>query len=249
MECFVWVSHMTHSWLEMRSVVGTPLITHITAGALGMITGMVALSSSKGAPLHRRAGMAFVYTMMVMAVLGGGLAVLHQKSPRVNLTAALTTIYFVATALVTVKPPRSSLRWLDVALPVMVSIVALSSLRFGIMAAQGPKGRLDGIPAFPFFLFGVVGLIGVFGDVQMLRAGGVLALKGAPRIARHLWRMCFPLALASLSFFAQVHVLPKAIRIPSLLILPVPITLVAMFYWLWRVRYRRAWKNMTLAEA
>jgi hypothetical protein len=95
----------------------------------------------------------------------------------------------------------------------------------------------NGIPAFPFFLFGVVGLLASAGDLRMIRSG---ALRGVPRLARHLWRMSFALFVAAMSFFiGQAKVIPKPIRIPGLLALPVLAVLVTMLYWLWRVRAKR----------
>jgi cobalamin synthase len=64
-------------------------------------------------------------------------------------------------------------------------------------------------------------------------------------VARHLWRMCFALFVAALSFFiGQAKVIPKPIRIYPLLALPVPAVLVTMFYWLWRVRFRRSLRGI-----
>ncbi|MEX2284854.1 MAG: hypothetical protein WEE89_20370 [Gemmatimonadota bacterium] len=62
--------------------------------------------------------------------------------------------------------------------------------------------------------------------------------------------MCFALFIAALSFFiGQAQVFPKPIRIPALLALPVLAVLVAMFYWLWRVRVRRSLRGMALVAA
>ena len=75
------------------------------------------------------------------------------------------------------------------------------------------------------------------GDLRVVRSG---TLRGAPRLARHLWRMCFALAIAALSFFVgQAKVFPKPIRILPLLAVPLLAVLVTMFYWLWRARIRR----------
>jgi hypothetical protein len=76
----------------------------------------------------------------------------------------------------------------------------------------------------------------------MMRAGG---LQGAPRIARHLWRMCFALYIATASFFlGQSQVFPKAVRSSGLLPVPVLLVIGIMLFWLARVRfsprYRRA---------
>jgi hypothetical protein len=71
----------------------------------------------------------------------------------------------------------------------------------------------------------------------MLMRGGI---SGTPRIARHLWRMCFGLFIATGSFFlGQQQVFPLPIRkryiLAPLAILP----LVLLIYWLVRVRINK----------
>jgi hypothetical protein len=91
-------------------------------------------------------------------------------------------------------------------------------------------------------MFGVVGLLAGAGDLRVMRSG---ALRGAPRIARHLWRMSFALFIAALSFFiGQADELPAALRIFPLLALPVLAVLGTMLYWLWRVRFRRSVRGL-----
>jgi hypothetical protein len=64
-------------------------------------------------------------------------------------------------------------------------------------------------------------------------------LQGAPRLARHLWRMSFALALAAFSFVPRLaKSIPPSVRLPAMFA-PVLIVLVTMVYWLWRVRGRR----------
>ena len=54
----------------------------------------------------------------------------------------------------------------------------------------------------------------------------------------------FALFIAAMSFFlGQAKVIPKPIRIPGLLALPVLAVLVTMLYWLWRVRRKRAFRG------
>ena len=65
-------------------------------------------------------------------------------------------------------------------------------------------------------------------------------LEGAQRIARHLWRMCFALFVASGSFFlGQAQVFPKPVRIYPLLAIPALLPLLLMLYWLARVLFTR----------
>src|SRR5688500_16946583 len=99
-------------------------------------------------------------------------------------------------------------------------------------------------------MFAGVGLLASVLDLRMIRAGGLPNLRGATRIARHLWRMCFALFIAALSFFiGQAQVFPKPIRIRPLLALPVLLVLVTMFYWLWRVRIRRFFRGIVAVRA
>ena len=122
--------------------------------------------------------------------------------------------------------------------------VGLTSLAFGVEAVAS-GGKRNGIPAFPFFMFGVVGVLASAGDLRVLRSG---ALKGAARLARHLWRMSFALFIAALSFFiGQAKVIPKPIRIPAVLALPVLAVFVTMLYWLWRVRIRQTLRGIVVA--
>ena len=48
------------------------LLVHFLAGGLGLVFGYVALSAAKGAPLHRKSGMLFVYAMLTRRSSGGG---------------------------------------------------------------------------------------------------------------------------------------------------------------------------------
>jgi hypothetical protein len=206
---------------------------HIVAGSLGLLAGFIALASSKGAPLHRRAGRVFFAVMPAMAMSGGVLTVLHGTWQEVNLPAALITCYLVVTGFATVKPLPARLGFVNVAMMLLAFGVGLFCLALGFEAVAA-GGRRGEIPAFPFFLFGAIGLMGGIGDLRMMRSGPP---PGAPRIARHLWRMSMALWIAALSFFlGQADVIPEPVRIMPLLATPVVAVLVTMLYWLWRVR-------------
>ena len=93
-------------------------------------------------------------------------------------------------------------------------------------------------------VFGTVALIAGLSDIRVVRSG---PLHGPSRLARHLWRMCFALWIAAASFFlGQADELPQALRIPALLAVPPLTALLAMFYWLWRVRFRRSLRGIVL---
>jgi hypothetical protein len=219
------------------------LPVHIVAGSLGIVTGFVALYASKGGPIHRRIGMAFVVSMLTMTTTGIVVSAAMRSAPALNIAAGLITMYLVITGFTTVKPGPA---WLLRACMVLALAVGLTELSFGF-AAIANGGRQFGMPAFPFFLFGLTGILGAAGDLRWIRTG---APRGKPRIARHLWRMSFALFIAAMSFFiGQSDEFPKAWRIMPLLALPPLTVLVTMLWWVWRVRRKRMFRTATLQEA
>jgi hypothetical protein len=185
--------------------------------------------------------MVFVCSMLTMCTMGAILAVAHNKGPSINVPAALITASMVVTALTTVRPPSILTRRIDLAATMATLSVAIVNAIYAFQAFAG-GGTRDGIPAFPFILFGTAGLLATIGDVRIMRSG---PLRGARRIARHLWRMCFALLVAALSFFiGQARVIPKPIRIMPLLALPLLVVIVTMIYWLWRVRIRHSLRGL-----
>jgi len=222
-------------------------VAHILAGGLSLLFGYVALYSTKGATLHRRSGLVFVFAMLPMCAAGFTIAAVRDVAPAINIPAALLTAYLVITSLTTVRPLASGERWLDLGAMLVAFCTGLASLTFGVDAIVS-GGQRNGMPAFPFFMFGVVGLLASAGDLRMIRSGR--ALRGASRLARHLWRMSFALFIAALSFFiGQAQVIPEPIRIRPLLALPVVAVLVTMLYWLWRVRIRRSLRGIVGVSA
>jgi uncharacterized membrane protein len=226
--------------------MGATYALHIVAGAIGLLSGFVALYSVKGATAHRKAGMVFVCAMLTTSVVGLTIAAVRSIAPAINIPAALLTAYLVVTALTTVRQPIAGARWLHVGAMLVAAAVGLTCLTFAFQALTN-TGNRQRIAIVPFLMFGVVGLLGAIGDVRVLRSG---ALTGASRLARHLWRMSFALFIAALSFFiGQAKVIPKPIRIMPLLAVPVLAVLVTMLYWLWRVRVRRSVRGIVVAGA
>jgi uncharacterized membrane protein len=211
-------------------------VVHIMAGSLALLSGYVALYAAKGATLHRKSGMLFVCAMLTMSLFGMTIATVRGVAPAIIVPVGLLTAYLVITSLTTIRPPPIGARWLAIGGMLVAFGVFLTDLTFGTQGVAN-GGMRDGLPTFPFFIFALVALLGGVGDLRVMRSG---ALRGAPRIARHLWRMCFALFIAALSFFiGQAKVIPEPIRILPLLAMPVLAVLLTMFYWLWRVRFRR----------
>jgi uncharacterized membrane protein len=226
------------------------LVVHIVAGSLGILAGFVALSAAKGATLHRKSGMLFVYAMLTMALMGSMMALVRNVAPAANGPVGLLTAYLVITGFITVRPASAASRWRDPALMALALAVSLTLFTFAVEAFASPKGKLYGMPPYPFLIFGSIALLAGVGDLRLIRSGGVHAIRGAPRLARHLWRMCTALLIAAFSFFlGQAKVIPKPFRIYSLLMIPPLIVLAALVYWLWRVRSRRSLRGVVIVGA
>lgn len=221
----------------------TLLPIHIAAGGAAIVLGAVALSVKKGGTIHRRAGMLFVYAMLVMGTTASILEFLKGAGVA-NLVAAVLSIYFVGTALTTVRPPSRWTRAINVvALIVAVSLVILSILG-GIKNVNTPGLSSGGVPfrtiGVMSFVLATALTVAAAGDVRIMRSG---MPRGGPRLARHLWRMCFALFIAAGSFFSirerVARILPEPFTTGPMRALPILLLFGAMFYWLWRVRRRR----------
>jgi uncharacterized membrane protein len=215
------------------------LPVHIAAGGLAIVLGAVALVVKKGGTIHRRSGLLFVYAMVVMGTTASILE--FRKRPDVgNLFAALMAIYFVGTALTTVRPVSRWTRRINAAALTVAVGLGLLAIAGAVKTFKSPGHSNDGVPFFmPLFLATIL-LLAAAGDVRIMRSG---VRRGGPRLARHLWRMCFALFIAAGSFFSirerVAKILPEPFTTGPMRALPILLLFGAMFYWLWRVRGRR----------
>jgi uncharacterized membrane protein len=219
------------------------VLMHIFAGLLAIAAGGVALAVLKGGKLHRESGMVFVYAMLVMSGMGAVLAALKVvagESPQLqsmNVVAGVLTFYLVTTALLTVRRRSPRFGWIDASAMGIALAAGVFAIAFAFNAANAPRGKLLAYPALPALIFGSIALLAALGDARLMMGR---VLQGANRIARHLWRMCLAMFIATASFFlGQAKVLPESMRIIPLLAIPVVVVLVLMFYWWARVSFTK----------
>jgi uncharacterized membrane protein len=229
-------------YLDRRRILPVLLPIHIVAAGLGLVSGAIALSVAKGGRLHRVSGK--VFACAIFAMCGTAVVSAVVKGQATNVMAGTMTAYLVFTGVATVRPPSPGSRRWDIALMLVALVLGLATFAGAIVAVTRPDGRLFGLPSFPFFLFGILGVSGAIGDFKTIRAG---VLRGAPRLSRHLWRMCMALFITAASFFSirarVAAILPAPFTTPALRALPVVLVLVVMFYWLWKVRFRRSFSE------
>ena len=142
--------------------------------------------------------------------------------------------------LTTVRPATPwTLGFNAAALMVAVGL-AFVDIAAGIVAFNSPGRVRNGVPFLMLFFIAAVMILAAAGDVRVMRSG---MPRGGPRLARHLWRMCFALFIAAGSFFSVrervAKILPGPFTTAPMRALPILLVFGAMFYWLWRVRGRR----------
>jgi hypothetical protein len=226
------------------------LIVHILGGSLGLLSGTAAMIFRKGSPRHVLAGRVFVVSMLTMSAFATYLAIVrHQPS---NIGGGILTFYLIGTAWLTARRrdgETSRFDWVWFLIPLATGILNWMT---GLRIVRSGASSQDGVPVGIILFMGSVCLLAAAGDVRMLVGGGV---AGAKRIARHLWRMCFGLFIASGSFFlgpsnrplrllSRVGVgkyLPPALFSTTLYLILTILPLVLLIFWIIRVRFRNAY--------
>lgn len=230
------------AWMHLGA--NTLLWAHIAGGAIGMVTGVVALAVRKGQRVHRAAGSVFFMAMFVAYAIGAAVAPFLDTGQRPNFIAGIMALYLLISGTMAAKRREAKAG----APQIIGLIIALSIAAAGVilmrMGAASPTGTVDGSPPQAFFLFTIAGAFAAAGELNFLVRG---QLSNVSRIARHLWRMCFSLFIASGSFFlGQPQVFPEALQGSILLLVLALAPLPVMLFWLSKVRFDD-WRRRTKA--
>ena len=213
---------------------------HTVSGMAALLAGAAAICVRKGGDLHRCAGDAFVIAMVLMAVSAAVLGVV-RPGQTVNVLIAVFTLYLVITAWLTGRrgdaggglPDRVALgASLVLCAPFALLIFQIVSGVTLVRTAFVIRGPI----LVALCVFSGVIATAALGDLHVVLRGG---LSGAARMARHLWRMCFALAMASGSAFTNgfARLLPGPYHVPPAFFAPQLVMLVVLIYWLVRVRF------------
>jgi hypothetical protein len=235
-------------------MISPVLAFHICGGTLGLLSGAAALSFRKGSRRHVLAGKIFVASMLAMAAGAVYLAIVRNQPN--NIGGGIFTFYLILTAWLTARHAEGETsKWDWAALLIPLALGTLTWMN-GLKVVRSGSYSQDGVPVGMTFFMGSVMLLAAAGDIRMLVRGGVF---GAKRIARHLWRMCFGLFIASGSFFfgpsnrplrllSNVGLgqhLPQALFSTGLYLVLTILPLVLLVFWLVRVRFTKTYKRTT----
>lgn len=233
--------------LTLASSTGLPFLVlafHVAAGIVGLVTGWIAIIARKGGTWHRRSGVVFVYAMVAMGLSAVGISVYEGQQALTGAAAA----YLIFTGWTAIRPLPGINRWTHIGLLLLPLLFGIGGLFQAFAALDMPGRQSEGVPAGMHFFLSAIFLLAATGDVRMIRAGRLL---GAQRLARHLWRMCFGLFIASGSFVAQLVQMPfmpaSTRSLPVILVLSAG-PLMVLLYWMWRVRLRQNLRGVVTAR-
>jgi len=217
--------------------------------ALG--SGFTALFARKGGALHRGAGTLFLAAMLVMAIFAGYLA-LVLPDQLLNLFIALFTLYLLTTAWMTVRREARTAGIFEKLALLFAICISAPFLVLSYQLAAGSTPVLKSAISFQgpiliaVYTFTAVLVLAAVGDAKVVFGGGI---AGAPRIARHLWRMCLGLTMATGSAFTNgfARLLPGPYHVRPPFFYPQLLPLSLMVSWMIRVRLSRKQAN-SMAE-
>lgn len=210
------------------------LFVHIVFGTAALAAGAAGLSVRKGSSAHGRIGTVFTVSMLGMALTGAAIAALTPE--RGTAAIGLFTAYLVATSWSTARRRDGKAGVVEILGVGTALTCAAAFISFAILAAASPTGRLDSLPAAAHYPFAALAVLAAVLDLNYILRPRISAKQ---RLTRHLWRMCTAFLIAAFSFFiGQQDVMPAALRGSALLFVPPALILMAMLYWIARLRLR-----------
>jgi hypothetical protein len=224
----------------LHNVTMLAFVLHIGGGTVALVSGFVAIFAPKGGPLHRAAGTVFFASMLVMAAFAAYLAVVEPGQIE-NLFIGIFAFYLVLSGWFTVQRTGGT-----IGLPEKIAfgVVLVLFVPFAILSFELAAGlplffksavAMKGPVLIAMYVFTLVIAIAAISDAKVLYVGQI---SGAPRIARHLWRMCLGLMMATGSAFTNglPRLLPGPMHVTGIYFLPQFIPLALLVFWMIRVR-------------
>ena len=151
----------------MKTLILSLLITHITAGFTALVVGLIPMFFEKGSRLHKRAGLIYVYCMIIVAATALLLCTLQPfKMMRLFLAGiAVFSFYLCITGWRATKQKKTSPTTADKALTFATLFVSLAMIGFGVYLLS-----INGASFLPivFTFFGVLTLVFAGRDVQFM---------------------------------------------------------------------------------
>ncbi len=190
------VDSTSHIFLHVGAAI--LLYAHIFSGAIGLVSGVLATISRKGAKLHRMAGKFFSVSMLICYFIGAVVSPFLPEGQRPNFVAAVLALYLLISGVIAArkKPFKGGLAE-KIGL-VVALLISASGVLFFIIGQNSETGTVDGSPPQAFIIFVIAGTLAALGELRIIVKKEI---SNKSRVIRHLWRMCFSFFFASASLF------------------------------------------------
>jgi len=207
-------------------------LIHTPAGTVGLVSAVVALFAIKGSALHRKAGVCFTVSMLIMLIAGFVAAVIKESPGDILLSAVV--MYTVFTAWLTVQRKIGETGFLERAAITWIIGVAIAAF---ILSTDRNEAGTPGLYAF-WTAFAVFCAIG---DLRNLRRTGLTSIQ---RIIRHVWRIGFSLVWTALALTDKI-VKAQGYNVNEMPVdklfyivgIPTMLTLTITMYWIMNILY------------
>ncbi|MFL0801130.1 MAG: hypothetical protein K6L80_11805 [Agarilytica sp.] len=217
------------------------LIIHIVFGCIGLSSAILAFAAPKGFFLHRISGKTFAISMFIMGVSGAIVAYLVERPE--SIISGFIVCYLVITSWGTLLRSPGQTGIFETLALISVLFIASTAGYFGIIILNGaifPNSEFSA--GFYFFQMGLALFFAAL-DIRVILRGGV---SGSQRIARHIWRMCFALFIASTALFlGNPQVFPESVRDSFVLAIPTLTIIALSAYWVIRVLFSSTYASRT----
>lgn len=236
------IQHTASGSSLLLAVLWSAVFLHIGGGGVAILSGSAAITVRKGENLHRLFGSIFFAAMLTMTGAAIFVALLVPERP--NVLAGAFAFYLVLSAWLTVRRADGRVGLPERWALLLAACTSATGLIFGVQATI-VRNHATPSPAV-FFVFALVAALAAILDLKVIVRGGI---SGRARIARHAWRMCVALFIATGSFFlGQQKVMPAWIQGSTILTLLGVAPLVLMFFWLIRIRFSGAYRKMSITS-
>jgi len=213
---------------------------HLVAGTITVLAGAIAMMSQKGKFLHRFVGNLYLGCMIALSL--SGLYLSFTRSIVFTVFLSILALYLVVTGWLAAKRKDGATGGLEKVAMFAIAISALACAISGFMTPVVLASPEDVPPAIAYYV--LAGLAAFFGflDYKVIKSSGV---SGKRRIARHLWRMCLSMFLATTIFFVgNGNLLPELFHNPYILTAPTLAVVVITVFWICRVLLTDWWGNI-----
>lgn len=216
------------------------LVLHIAAGTVGIMAGFAAILLKKGQQLHKRIGWTFLLSMLVLGTSGIIIA-LAKNIPLSMLNGGLVC-YLVLSSFITISAKTNFKSIINRPLfGFGLLLIAGYSYYFYVAVKSSPE-QIGGFGPGAFAVFGLITFYALCEDVYFMLCN---SMSSKVALIRHLWRMLFPLFMATAAvFLGQAKLFPAILAQNGTLFIPVVFVVWSLFYWIVKVGFQKKWASV-----